>query len=187
MKVLEKRSYMGPNLYANFPVIRFQLDIGSLEEHPSAEIEGFVDALVSAVPSLYEHGCSYGSDGGFIRRLREDRGTWMGHIFEHVAIELQNLVGSEVTFGKTRSVGPTGVYNVIYEYEDEWVGTYAGQLSLRLLHNILPDELCDGVQKEPEFNFKEELRTLKIYRSVTFFDTRSMVEGGCSSSFVDHY
>ncbi|MEC7987891.1 MAG: cyanophycin synthetase [Myxococcota bacterium] len=159
MKVIEKRSYMGPNLYANFPVIRFQIDIGSLEEHPSAEIEGFVDALVAAVPSLYEHGCSYRADGGFIRRLREDRGTWMGHVFEHVAIELQNLVGSEVSFGKTRSVGPTGIYNVIYEYEDEWVGTYAGQLSLRLLHSILPENLCDGAEREADFDFKNELET----------------------------
>jgi len=157
MKFLEKRSYVGPNLYANFPVIRFELDIGVLEENPSAEIDGFVDRLVAAIPSLYEHGCSYGSNGGFLKRMREDRGTWMGHIFEHVAIELQNLVGSSVTFGKTRGTGEIGIYNVVYEYEDEWVGNRAGELALKLLHSLLPKELCDGAHQDVDFDFQESL------------------------------
>ena len=89
--------------------------------------------------------------------MREDRGTWMGHIFEHVAIELQNLVGSAVTFGKTRGAGEIGIYNVVYEYEDEWVGHRAGELALKLLHNILPKELCDGASQDKDFNFQESL------------------------------
>ena len=118
MLVLERRSYVGPNLYANFPVIRFTVDLGPLEQNPSATIPGFVDALVEAVPGLYEHGCSYGEPGGFIRRLREDEGTWMGHVLEHIAIELQQLAGAKVTFGKTRGTGEEGVYHVIYSYEE---------------------------------------------------------------------
>ena len=137
MKVLEKRSYLGPNLYANFRVNRLSLDIEQLEEHPSAEIPGFVDSLLVALPSLAEHGCSYREEGGFIRRMREERGTWMGHILEHVALEIQNLAGCEVTFGKTRSADQKGVYHVVYEYEEEWVGAYAGDLALRLLHDLL--------------------------------------------------
>ena len=89
MRIIEQRVYVGPNLYANFKVIRLLLDLGVLEQHPSAEIDGFVDRLVQAMPSLGEHGCSYRTEGGFIRRMREDRGTWMGHILEHVALELQ--------------------------------------------------------------------------------------------------
>ena len=89
MKLVERRVYRGPNFYAHFPVIRLTLDLETLEEWPSARIPGFVDGLVQAVPSLAEHGCSYGEPGGFLRRLREDGGTWMGHIIEHVAIELQ--------------------------------------------------------------------------------------------------
>jgi cyanophycin synthetase len=40
--------------------------------------------------------------------MREDEGTWLGHVLEHVAIELQNIAGENVTFGKTRSAGSAG-------------------------------------------------------------------------------
>ena len=95
MKLIEKRVYRGPNLYAHFPVIRLTLDLEELEVWPSAKIDGFVDALVEAIPTLHEHGCSYGEPGGFVRRLREDGGTWMGHILEHINIELQQLAGED--------------------------------------------------------------------------------------------
>ncbi len=159
MRILEKRVYVGPNLYANFKVIRLLLDLGVLEQHPSAEIEGFVDRLLEAVPSLQEHGCSYRTEGGFIRRMREERGTWMGHILEHIALELQSLAGSEVTFGKTRGSGEEGQYHVVYEYEDPWMGEQAGELALRLLHHLLPQSLRDGAYVDPEFDFAEELET----------------------------
>ena len=144
MKIVAKRVYVGPNIYANFRVIALTIQLGTLEEHPSAEIPGFVDKLVDAVPSLGDHGCSYGEEGGFIRRMKEDRGTWMGHILEHLAIELQNLAGANVSFGKTRSTGTLGEYTVVYEYENDWVGVNAGQLALDLLHHLIPNVLCDG-------------------------------------------
>jgi cyanophycin synthetase len=157
MKILEKRSYLGPNLYANFRVIRFELDLGILEDHPSAEIPGFVEGLLATVPSLMEHGCSYGEPGGFARRLREDRGTWMGHILEHVALEIQNLAGCDVSFGKTRGTGQYGHYHVVYEYEESSVGEQAGHLAFRLLHQLLPKELCEDVEKDADFNFEQEM------------------------------
>ena len=92
MKLLEQRTYLGPSLYANFKVIRFTLDLGPLEHHPSATIPGFVEQLVSVIPSLEIHGCSYGEAGGFLRRLREDGGTWMGHVLEHVAIDGEAVI-----------------------------------------------------------------------------------------------
>ena len=159
MKILEKRSYGGPNLYANFRVIRLEIDLGPLEENPSAEIPGFVDRLLEKIPSLNEHGCSYGTEGGFVRRMREDRGTWMGHILEHVALEIQNMASSKVTFGRTRSSGKHGCYHVVYEYEDAWVGEQAGLLALRLLHQLIPVELSPGINLDSEFNFSEELET----------------------------
>jgi cyanophycin synthetase len=156
MQILESRTYTGPNLYANFPVIRIQLDLGPLEDHPSAKIDGFVDALLEALPSLAEHGCSYGEPGGFVRRLREEGGTWMGHILEHVAIEIQNLCGAQVTFGKTRTSGEHGQYHVVYEYEQATVGEQSGELALRLLHNLVPDHLS-GVEREQDFAWQDEL------------------------------
>ena len=160
MRVIDRRTYIGPNLYANFQVIRLTLDLGPLEEHPSATIPGFVDALVAAIPTLSEHGCSYGEPGGFLRRLREDEGTWMGHFLEHVAIEIQNLCGTPVTFGKTRSFGVEGQYHVVYAYEEAWVGEEAGKLALRLLHHLIPEHLIGDAERDPEFDFVEELEDL---------------------------
>ena len=87
-------------------------------------------ALAAALPGLAEHGCSYREPGGFLRRMREDEGTWLGHVLEHVAIELQNVAGEEVTFGKTRSAGKPGVYTVVYEYAQRDEGVAAGDLGL---------------------------------------------------------
>ncbi len=157
MKILETTVFRGPNIYALFPVIRHQVDIGVLEEWPTGRLgPEFVDPLLEALPGLHEHGCSYGEPGGFVRRLREDNGTWMGHVWEHVAIELQNVAGAEVTFGKTRGAGDTGVYNMIYEYEQEEVGLQAGMLAIDLLRHLLPDELVEADERFEGFDFNEE-------------------------------
>lgn len=144
MRILERSVYVGPSLYAHFPVIRLELDLGELEQWPTAKLgDGYIDALVAALPGLAEHGCSYREPGGFIRRMREGEGTWLGHVLEHVAIELQNVAGEDVTFGKTRSVGDNrpGVYNVVYEYAQREEGIAAGELALKLLCSLLPEEL----------------------------------------------
>ena len=143
MRILERNVYVGPSLYAHFPVIRLLLDLGPLEDWPTGRLgAGFVDALVAALPSLQEHGCSYREPGGLIRRMREGEGTWLGHVFEHVAIELQNVAGEDVSFGKTRSVdGRPGVYTVVYEYAQRDEGVEAGELALRLLCSLLPAAL----------------------------------------------
>ena len=160
MRITETRVYRGPNLYAHFPVIRLTLELGKMEQYPSATVPGFVDGLVSALPSLHEHGCSYGEAGGFIRRMTEDEGTWFGHILEHVAIELQQRAGAKVTFGKTRSTDVEGEYHVIYAYEEERVGVAAGTLALRLLHDLIPPSLPVDVEREDDFDFAAELDEL---------------------------
>ena len=142
MKILERNVYVGPSLYAHFPVIRLLLDLGALEQWPTGRLgPAYVDALVAALPSLHEHGCSYREPGGLIRRMREDDGTWLGHVLEHVAIELQNIAGEDVSFGKTRSTDTPGVYTVVYEYEQRDQGIEAGELAIKLLCSLLPKEL----------------------------------------------
>jgi cyanophycin synthetase len=142
MRILDRSVYVGPSLYAHFPVIRLELDLGHLEEWPTARLgDGFIDALSQALPGLAEHGCSYREPGGFFRRMRDEEGTWLGHVLEHVAIELQNIAGEEVTFGKTRSAGPPGVYTVVYEYEQRDEGIAAGELGLRLICSLLPESI----------------------------------------------
>ena len=142
MRILDRAVYVGPSLYAHFPVIRLELDLGELEQWPTARLgPGFIDGLVAALPGLAEHGCSYREPGGLIRRMREDEGTWLGHVLEHVAIEVQNVAGEDVSFGKTRGTGKPGVYSVVYEYAQKEEGIEAGELSLRLLCSLLPDAL----------------------------------------------
>jgi cyanophycin synthetase len=148
MRIIDRSVYVGPSLYAHFPVIRLELDLGELEQWPTARLgDGFVGRLADALPGLRQHGCSYREPGGFIRRMREDEGTWLGHVLEHVAIELQNIAGEEVTFGKTRSADRPGVYTVVYEYAQRDEGIEAGELGIRLLSSLLPAELrrVDGV------------------------------------------
>ncbi|MCY7312371.1 MAG: cyanophycin synthetase [Pseudoxanthomonas sp.] len=144
MRILERSVYVGPSQYAHFPVIRLELDLQALEAWPTGKLGAtFVDGLVAALPGLAEHGCSYREPGGFIRRMREGEGTWLGHVLEHVAIELQNVAGEDVTFGKTRSVGEDrpGVYSVVYEYAQKEEGIAAGELAIKLLSSLLPVDL----------------------------------------------
>ncbi len=142
MQILNRWVYVGPSQYAHFPVIRLELDLGELEAWPTSRLGAeFIDGLATALPGLAEHGCSYRVPGGFFRRMREDEGTWLGHVLEHVAIELQNVAGESVTFGKTRGAGKPGVYTVVYEYAQRDEGVAAGELGLRLLCSLLPDSL----------------------------------------------
>jgi len=154
MKILSTNVYVGPSLYAHFPVIRHQVDLGVLEEWPSARLgEAYIDSLIEALPGLQNHGCSYGEPGGFIRRMREDEGTWMGHIWEHAALELQNEAGSDVSFGRTRSTGEPGVYNMVFQYKQRDVGLEAARIALQLLLSLLPDELKQELSSEIDDNF----------------------------------
>jgi cyanophycin synthetase len=163
MELLERRIYRGPSLYAHFPVLRLTVDLGKLEAWPSAKIPNFVDGLLGAIPTLQAHTCSFGVEGGFVRRLREDGGTWLGHVLEHVAIELQQLTGAEVTFGKTRAEGTPGRYHVVYQFEEERVGEAAADLAIKLIHHLLPADLRpavpaeEGEEKRAPFDFKAEL------------------------------
>jgi cyanophycin synthetase len=142
MKILDRNVYVGPSHYAHFPVIRLEVDLGELEAWPTMRLgRDFIDTLVARLPGLKEHGCSYGEPGGFIRRMTEDEGTWLGHVFEHVVLEMQNTAGIAVTFGKTRGAGRDGVYDVAFEYEQEDVGIEAADISLDLLHSLLPTSL----------------------------------------------
>ncbi|MHC4837406.1 MAG: cyanophycin synthetase [Planctomycetota bacterium] len=159
MKILDRSVYLGPSLYAHFPVIRLTLDLGELEEWPSVRLgEAFIDGMLEAMPGLHKHGCSYREEGGFVRRLREDEGTWLGHIFEHAVIELQQMAGTDVTFGKTRGNGHYGQYDMVYQYEQEEVGLEAADVAMRLLFDLLPEEARTeaGIPREEDFDWEEE-------------------------------
>jgi len=161
MKILESRVYLGPSLYAHFPVIRLLLDLGEFEDWPTSRLgDEFIDGLLAALPGLHEHGCSYREPGGFVRRMREGEGTWLGHVLEHVALELQHVAGNRATFGRTRSTDDPGVYTVVYQYVQRDVGKAAGRLALDLLQSLLPDELREDDDLPADWDFETERATM---------------------------
>jgi cyanophycin synthetase len=158
MKIESTNVYVGPNLFARFPVIRHVINLGELENWPTAHLgDPFIDSLLERLPGLHDHGCSYREPGGFVRRMREDEGTWLGHVMEHVALELQNVAGSDVTFGRTRSIeGRPGYYNMVFQYKDPAVGREASKLSLKLLYSLLPEALQPEGAPPADWDFNEQ-------------------------------
>ncbi|MEM6450414.1 MAG: cyanophycin synthetase [Cyanobacteria bacterium P01_D01_bin.105] len=158
MRILKTQTLRGPNYwsigYTHLIVVR--LDLEELAEKPSDQIPGFYEGLIAALPSLIDHFCSPGHRGGFLERLR--RGTMMGHIMEHVALELQSLAGMDVGFGRTRETAESGVYQVVYEYENEQAGRYAARAALRLCQSIIETGEYPQVEIEKDL---EDLRDLK--------------------------
>ena len=147
LQILRTRVYRGPNVWSYEQCVHLLVDLGELEQWPSARIPGFVDRLIEVLPGVGDHSCSTGRRGGFLERLRE--GTWLGHVAEHVALQLQAEAGHEIRRGKTRSADEPGQYHVIYGYIDERVGVAAGRLAVRLVNHL--------VEPEPEFDFGQEL------------------------------
>lgn len=141
MKILEHRALRGPNRYSRYQTIFMLLDIGGYEQQPSDTIDGFTDRLITLIPTLQNHGCSIGGPGGFIQRLR--RGTWIGHIVEHVALELQCLAEMEVGFGKTYDTNEDGIYKVVYRYRVESAGIKAGEAAVELVHELAQNRPFD--------------------------------------------
>ena len=152
-KVLALR---GPNYWANFPVLEAWVDLEGLKDSPSDEIPGFNDRLKSWLPTMIEHECSVGGRGGFFERLR--RGTYQAHILEHVSLELQCLVGTEVGFGRARETSEDGVYKVAIEYEEEELGRAALERGL---------DLCLAAVHDRPFDVAAEVEALKaLHRRV---------------------
>jgi cyanophycin synthetase len=168
LRVLKCKVYRGPHLYSHTPMILIQVDLGQLETFPTNKIPNFTSKLLELLPRLVQHTCSKGVAGGFVERLNE--GTWLGHVIEHVAIELQSMAGMPVTRGKTRSVkGQPGHYNIMYSYTYEEAGLCAGRLAMSLVCSLLEPPLNNfkGLDKiytlrnEGAFDLNEGLAELK--------------------------
>ncbi|SEO41380.1 cyanophycin synthetase [Salinihabitans flavidus] len=134
MRIIEHRALRGPNYYSRYQAIFMRLDIEDLEDRPSDEVPGIAESLEAVFPTIYGHRCSVGEPGGFLQRVRN--GTYAGHMVEHVAIELQNLVGFSVGYGKTVDSYEPGIYNVIYRYRDETTGIAAGEAAVDIVRKL---------------------------------------------------
>ena len=155
MKIREINAMRGPNYWSvrRHKLIVLVLDLEEMEDRPSNSIDGFRERLEKMFPSLYEHRCSVGEYGGFFQRVEE--GTWMGHIIEHIALEIQTLAGMDTGFGRTRGYGEKGVYNVVFSYLEETVGRYAAEASVRICEALISGDEYDV---EPDIQRMRELR-----------------------------
>jgi cyanophycin synthetase len=157
MRILKIQTLRGPNYWSirRHKLIVMRLDLENLAETPSNEIPGFYEGLVEALPSLEGHYCSPGCRGGFLMRVRE--GTMMGHIVEHVALELQELAGMHVGFGRTRETATPGIYQVVIEYLNEEAGRYAGRAAVRLCQSIVDRG------RYPKAELEQDIQDLKDF------------------------
>jgi cyanophycin synthetase len=137
MKFASMRALPGPNVFVDRPVLWAVIELGVLTERESHQFAGFVRRLLNCLPGLRDHHCAKGEPGGFVERLHG--GTYFGHIVEHVAIELQNLAGVAVSFGKTLYAGAPGRYDMIVEYRNEPVGRFLLPVALGLVQALLDD------------------------------------------------
>ncbi len=145
----------GPNYWSirRHKLIVMRLDLEEMEEMPTNKIPGFRERLEQIIPSLYEHRCSEDHAGGFFERVVE--GTWMGHVVEHIALELQTLAGLDTGFGRTRSTSTKGVYNVVYSYLEEKTGLYAGQIAV---------DFCEALARGEDYDIAPHIMKMKEIR-----------------------
>lgn len=143
MNINSIRVMRGPNYWSTYrkQVIVMMLDLEELEDFPTNKIDGFAERLEALMPSLYEHRCSEDTAGGFFERVKQ--GTWMGHVIEHIALELQSLAGMDCGYGRTRSTSKKGVYNVVFCYQLEKAGIYAAKAAVRIAEALIGNQEYD--------------------------------------------
>ena len=173
MKIIEIKILRGPNYWSNYrnKLIAMKLDLEELEERPTNSIDGFSERIEKLIPSMFKHRCSRGNEGGFFERVKE--GTWMGHVIEHIALEIQTLAGMECGFGRTRGTGKEGVYNVVFSYKEENVGIYAANAAVKIA-----EALIEGV----EYDLNNDIKTMREMREKFRFgpSTGSIVDEAVS-------
>lgn len=155
MKILDIKVMRGPNYWSirRHKLIQMRLDLEELEQQPTNKIAGFGERLEKLFPSMYGHRCSEGVDGGFFKRVRE--GTWMGHVIEHIALEIQTLAGMECGFGRTRSTSKDGVYNVVFSYMEEKAGVHAAKSAVKIAEALIAGT---------DYDLATEIQTLREVR-----------------------
>lgn len=143
MKIEKIQALRGPNIWSirRKKLIQMRLDLEEMENFPTNKIEGFRERIEKLIPSLITHRCSEGTHGGFFHRI--ETGTWMGHVIEHIALEIQTLAGMECGFGRTRETKSPGIYNVVFDYIEENTGIYAAEQAVEIAHALINGDEYD--------------------------------------------
>src|SRR5881409_1632946 len=159
MRIINIKVLKGPNYWSinRGKLIQMRLDLEEMEQRPTNTINGFSERIENLLPTMYEHRCSEGIEGGFFMRVKE--GTWMGHVIEHIALELQTLAGMDCGFGRTRGTGKRdGVYHVVFDYMEEDAGVYAAKAAVRIVQALI-----DG----QDYNMEEDIQEMREIREDT--------------------
>lgn len=169
MKIIEIKTLRGPNYWSNYrkKLIVMKLDLENLEESPTNKIDGFSDRLEKLIPSMHRHRCSKDYAGGFFERVKE--GTWMGHVIEHIALEIQSMAGMECGFGRTRGTSKEGIYNVVFSYMEENVGLFAAKASVKIAEALIDNT---------EYDLEADIKMMRQMREESRF-------GPSTGSIVD--
>lgn len=160
MKIEKIQVLKGPNIWSirRTKLIQMRLNLEEMEEFPTNKIEGFRERIEKLMPSLITHRCSEGVQGGFFSRI--ESGTWMGHVIEHIALEIQTLAGMDTGFGRTRETKTSGTYNVVFSYLEESAGVYAAEESVAIAQALVDNKSYDlenCIQKLREIRESERL------------------------------
>jgi cyanophycin synthetase len=160
MKILKVQALRGPNIWSvqRKKLIQMRLDLEEMEQFPTNKIEGFRERIEAMFPTMIEHRCSEGVRGGFFMRI--ERGTWMGHVIEHIALEIQTLAGMETGFGRTRETKTPGIYNVVFSYTEENVGMFAAESAVHIAEALIAGtdyDLEGDIQKMREIRERVRL------------------------------
>ena len=173
MKIVSINAMRGPNYWSirRHKLIVMVLDLEKMEEYPTDKVPGFSERLKTMFPSMFSHRCSEGCEGGFFSRV--DQGTWMGHVIEHIALEIQTLAGMDTGFGRTRGYGEKGVYNVVFSYIEESVGRYAAEVSVKI---------CEALIAAKDYDMDDDIQHMRELREVERLgpSTGSIVEEAVS-------
>src|SRR3954468_4474963 len=166
MKVVEIKVLRGPNYWSirRGKLIQMRLDLEDMEQRPTNTVDGFSERIEKLLPTMYEHRCSEGIEGGFFMRVKE--GPWMGHVIEHIALELQTLAGMDCGFGRTRGTGKEGEYFVVFDYMEEEAGIYAAKAAVAA---------CTAVINDQPYDLQADIMQLREIRE----DTRLGPSTGC--------
>lgn len=160
MKILDIKVMKGPNYWSNkrHKLIVMRLDLEDMEQKPTNKIPGFSERIEKLFPTMMEHRCSEGVEGGFFSRVKD--GTWMGHVIEHIALEIQTLAGMDCGFGRTRETSTKGVYHVVFSYFEERAGTLAAKYAVRIAEALIAGneyDLAKDIQELREAREEERL------------------------------
>jgi len=169
MKIENIQILRGPNIWSTNrkKLVQMRLNLEEMEHKPTNKIPGFYERVKALIPSLYDHHCSPGVEGGFFQRV--EAGTWMGHVVEHVALEIQTLAGMDTGFGRTRETKTPGVYNVVFNYVEEKVGIFAAESAVKIVQALI-----DGIG----YDLEKDIQQMREIREATRLgpSTGSIVE-----------